>query len=462
MTSASEHEINIDPIKCKCEIHEVDFHPKRDIVGLSLINGTVEIHEYSEEKNKKVYSSQFHKNACRSLQFSTNGEVLFTAGKDGAIVVFDLNKLKPSNRIEKAHIHPINRIKVYSENVLVSGDDEGDVKFWDIRTPATTKSLFDAPLEESDDYISCLYPVPAKDHLIYTCGDGCVGLVDVRKSKMLVMSETVDDALLSIELMKGGTKIVCGSENGVLNMFDYDVKKFGMPSDTYPGHPESIESMVALNPSVLCTGSSDGLVRVVQLYPHNLLGVLGEHGDYPVECVRLSRDHKVVASTSHDMSVRFWDVGGADQLSTPTSDSSSEVSSSASSSSSLSSSSFRSSSSSSSLSSSSSSLSSTSLSSFSSTVSSSSSSSNTSTMGTSSASTSSSSSSAKMDEEMNDIEMEKESDEDDDDDDDDEKPSGKKKQGKTGRGTQSSKSFRHAAQSKKGKAKGKNDFFSGL
>jgi hypothetical protein len=32
-----------------------------------------------------------------------------------------------------------------------------------------------------------------------------------------------------------------------------------------------------------CTGSSDGLVRLINIHPNTLVGVLGEHGDFPIE-----------------------------------------------------------------------------------------------------------------------------------------------------------------------------------
>jgi hypothetical protein len=35
--------------------------------------------------------------------------------------------------------------------------------------------------------------------------------------------------------------------------------------------------------SLFATGSSDGLVRVVQLHPNKLVGVVGEHQDFPIE-----------------------------------------------------------------------------------------------------------------------------------------------------------------------------------
>ena len=58
----------------------------------------------------------------------------------------------------------------------------------------------------------------------------------------------------------------------------------------YPGHPESVDCMLKIDESTLLTGSSDGLIRVVSIQPNKILGVVGDHDDFPVEgmytCVR--------------------------------------------------------------------------------------------------------------------------------------------------------------------------------
>ena len=66
--------------------------------------------------------------------------------------------------------------------------------------------------------------------------------------------------------------------------------------------------MLKVDESTVLTGSSDGLIRVVSLMPNRLLGVVGDHDDFPVETMRYSADRTLVASLSHDLVVRFWDV----------------------------------------------------------------------------------------------------------------------------------------------------------
>ncbi len=70
--------------------------------------------------------------------------------------------------------------------------------------------------------------------------------------------------------MKQGRKVVCGSQEGVLNIFDVnDIQDI---SDRFPGHPQSVDALIAVDEDMLLTGSSDGVIRVISILPNKMLG----------------------------------------------------------------------------------------------------------------------------------------------------------------------------------------------
>jgi WD40 repeat protein len=52
-------------------------------------------------------------------------------------------------------------------------------------------------------------------------------------------------------------------------------------------------------------------VRAVGFYPHKQIQVIGQHEEeenFPVQSLALSHCRNIVASTSHDNSIKFYDV----------------------------------------------------------------------------------------------------------------------------------------------------------
>lgn len=100
-------------------------------------------------------------------------------------------------------------------------------------------------------------------------------------------SENAEDELLSVVTTKQGRKIVCGSQSGILSLYSWGA--WNDCSDRFPGHPASVDALVRLDEDTVVTGSSDGLIRIVSILPNKMLGIVGEHAEYPIE--RLGEGH---------------------------------------------------------------------------------------------------------------------------------------------------------------------------
>ncbi|KAI0058347.1 WD40 repeat-like protein [Artomyces pyxidatus] len=197
-------------------------------------------------------------------------------------------------------------------HLLSTGDDEGVVKLWDPRKPDAIRSY-----TQHFDFISDFLWLQDKKQLVATSGDGTLSVMDVRSTKTepFAQSEDQEDELLSVLAIKGGTKVVVGTQLGILSIFNRE-KGWGDCVDRVPGHPHSIDALCALPSSypsahsTILTGSSDGLVRVVELLPTRLVGVVADHGGFPIERIAVDRggQGRWVGSVGHDEVLRMTDL----------------------------------------------------------------------------------------------------------------------------------------------------------
>ena len=322
--------------RCAEQPFDVGFHPNSQVFVAGLITGDVEVWERDAARDaaRKLKTVRCHDAACRTLAFVNDGALLLTGSSDRSILATDVATSKPLARLTNAHKAAVNRIVSIDAHVVASGDDDGVVKVWDTRRQAACGHF--APFV---DFVSDMAHVPmgagagetapgvsavdpaapgtsaagaaagAAAHpgtLVAASGDGTVGHLCLRSWTALGQSDTLDDELLSVCVMKRGRKTLAGSQTGVLNVFDYG--KWEEPSDRFPGHPGSVDAIVKIDEDTVLTGSSDGIVRVIGVLPNKMLGVVGEHGDMPVERMALSLDRTSLATASHDHTIKLWDV----------------------------------------------------------------------------------------------------------------------------------------------------------
>jgi WD40 repeat protein len=300
---AEEEEVP-DEIEAGEQIFDLAFHGQSDLVALGLVDGSVELWRYGvgEGNNSLALKSKHSGGAsCRALQFSLDGTLLYTIGSDRRLQV--LNASGQQTRVfEDAHDDSINKMHLLSEHILATGDDSGSVKVWDTRLDAGAVMEW----KVHEDFVSAFAFSEEKSTLLSCGGDATLAVYDLRNAKNTSRSDDQESELQCVEIIKNGKKVVAGTQDGVVLIFSWD--RWGDCSDRHPGHPESIDCMLKVDESTVLTGSSDGLIRCLGLFPHKLVGVIGDHEDFPVEAMRADRSQRLLGSIAHDSVLRFWDI----------------------------------------------------------------------------------------------------------------------------------------------------------
>lgn len=334
MTDSTTH---IEKIECSVQPFDVSFHPRREyIVASALVDGTIEVHDFepSDEQDHDTILSSIslnqssddnNKTSTRAVLFSEDASHIFAGTSAGDICLLDAERactLVTSDesstcilsRISASQngIHSLFQLPQEVGNHVVTGDEQGVVAVWDARLSNKTSKPVLQWKDQHSDYISGF---DYHDNtLLSSCADATLGVMDLRmamadtskRNDAFRQSDDQEDELLSISIIKHGKKVVCGTQEGVLAVWSWGT--WGDVSDRFPGHPASIDALLKVDEDTLLTGSSDGLLRLVQIHPDKLLGVLGNHDGFPIEKLQFNSTRNFVASVSHDNMIRLWDA----------------------------------------------------------------------------------------------------------------------------------------------------------
>jgi len=315
--------IEDEPLSLSTTQHTFDaqFHPREPLLAAATITGAVELHRFdlSEKTSELVRSLECHKESCRAARFLVGGSSgskeaaaprLATASASCFTAVTDIESGK---KLWKAKLRAAgNTLIALDEQRFAVGDDDGGVALYDVRQKKAAVCY-----EENSDFISDFARGKDERTLCATSGDGTLAVYDLRKSGtkgLVAMSDFQDDEYLSLDIVRNGTKVVCGSQTGPLAIFSWG--DFGDLKDRVRGHPMSVDALIKISEDGILTGSSDGKVRVVSIYSKELgnavLGICADHGEYPIEQLTLSPCQEFFASVSHEQpAVRIWSLGMA-------------------------------------------------------------------------------------------------------------------------------------------------------
>ncbi|UZJ54310.1 hypothetical protein CBS101457_003630 [Exobasidium rhododendri] len=294
--------------------------------------------------------------SCRGVYFDQDGSSLWSLSKDGSIIKTNTETGSTVCHWKKAHEAAPSRLIMIEPNLLATGDDDGVVSLWDPRqsSPSAIRSYthhfdwitsflwckqlapprppklskeeqekrkikdekkrrkkekrsgYDEEEEARKEEEKAIAAKASRERLVCTSGDGTLSVIDIRSGPAGVdVSEDQEDELLSIASVKHDSKLVVGTQMGILSLWA-PARGLLDHVDRIPGHPASVDTMCTLDHDTILTGSSDGLVRVVQILPHKLLGIVADHGGLPVE--RLAIKGNWLASIGHGADIKLTDL----------------------------------------------------------------------------------------------------------------------------------------------------------
>ena len=102
-----------------------------------------------------------------------------------------------------AHKEPMYTCEFLSSDVLITGDDDGQIKIWDLRSKSCVYDVH----EQKEGTITDITYNKDKTYLFSSSNNGTLGVYDLRKSntakdKLFALSDEMEEELNCLSLVK--------------------------------------------------------------------------------------------------------------------------------------------------------------------------------------------------------------------------------------------------------------------
>ncbi|PMD51307.1 WD40 repeat-like protein [Hyaloscypha bicolor E] len=319
---------NLCTLPLSSELFTQALHPKEPILAVGLSGGHVQSFRLplvagassdDEDGDTSVLSTgtstidtewrtRRHKGSCRTLTYSNDGEVLYSAGTDGLLKAASSSTGQVVSKIlvpfgPSGSADPPTHLHALSPQTLLLATDSAALHIFDLRAPSTLSSKPSQTHHPHEDYISSLTPLPPTEASTsgfskqwVTTGGTTLAVTDLRRG-VLVKSENQEEELLSSVFVGGlpskpgrskGEKVLVGSSNGVLTLWErgvWDDQDERIYVDVGRGGGESLDSLAVMPEGVgdggknVVVGVGDGTIRIVQLGPNKIVGETLRHDE---------------------------------------------------------------------------------------------------------------------------------------------------------------------------------------
>ena len=254
-------------------------------------------------------------NIVASIKFNQRGDLLVSAGFDGAIMVWNLSDPYDPQLVGKTEMAEDNSIFMMkfipATNIAVTVDSQGIFSFWNI------SSFFSPTLISNYQDEGSVYGfdiTPDGKNLIYGSMPTQIKILDITDyyAPTLITTIETEKDVFDISVNYSGQLYAAGYINGNVEIWDYSDITTPILLSSFQAHENAIQSLkFSPNKNILISASRDNTIKIWDInnpeIPQQSGDTLFGHNNY-VNFIDYFSNGLMMASTGRDGRTIIWDL----------------------------------------------------------------------------------------------------------------------------------------------------------
>lgn len=236
-------------------------------------------------------------------QLSRDDQLLFTTCEDKSIKIWDANTGRGLGKPLKGHFDLINALVVSPDgNILISGSRDKSVNIWQLEN---NRHKIIHKLIGHEGLVYALAVSPDWKIVASAGSDKTIILWDIENGEIIETLNQHSGFIRALAFTLDGKTLISGGYDNSLYVWDWKGGKLEYKLDGHLGAILSVD--INSDNRIVVSGSEDSTVKLWDLSSQNLISTMAGH-EGQVNYVKFSGKSQTIASCSDDNTVRIWSL----------------------------------------------------------------------------------------------------------------------------------------------------------
>ena len=245
----------------------------------------------------KIKTFKGHKDAIYSICEGLSSSSFITAGSDGQVVQWDLEKLEDGRLLAKLPNSIYSMLTLKESGSLIIGHNYSGINIIDLvnRTERGTLELTDA----------AIFDIKRNENFLFIAtGEGSVIVVDLKTMKKIKTMKFSFKSARTIAMNKD--EMAVGYSDNFIRIFNLKNLKL---KNEYEGHNKSVFSLkYVLDGNYLLSGSRDALLKIWDVKAGYILKESIIAHSYAINSIDNTFSKEFIVTGSLDKTLKVWDM----------------------------------------------------------------------------------------------------------------------------------------------------------